>query len=388
MIRRTFAGLLALASLVLCMAHAQAQSVTLVDRINSGIRGTLVDYTQNNGCDRRIYSSALCECRDLYVYLPPGYDRSGHYPLLIWLHSYTDDECEFAKHVVPILDAAIVAGQLPPMVVAAPDGSLTGAHHYFALGSWYVNSPRGRFADYIASDVYEFMLRNFGVSPDRADHAIAGFSMGGFGAYSIGLKHPGQFKIVGGIGPALNLRHSGPGDDYTADFVPGVSYLRQEYSPREVIGEFYGGFMKVRAYMIISPVFGGRSEAIARVSNDNPIELLDRLNVQPGVQEYYAGYTTTDELNIDAQVESFVYAAANRGIHVESKRYTCGDHSIPFMQSALPDFFAWLKAHLGAAPASESAEPTVYSPLIASLLPPALQPSATSHDAVLILPAE
>ena len=44
--------------------------------------------------------------------------------------------------------------------------------------------------------------------------------------------------------------------------------------------------------------------------------------------------------NIDGQVESFVYAATQRGIHVESKSYPCGDHSIPFMLSALPDFFA------------------------------------------------
>src|SRR5262245_50089066 len=115
MTRRAFAGVVALAWFVLSVFPARAQSHHLVDQVNCRIAGTLVDFTQNNGCDRRIYSSALCECRDLYVYLPPDYDPQARYPLLIWLHSYTDDECEFARSVVPVLDAAVTSGQLPPL---------------------------------------------------------------------------------------------------------------------------------------------------------------------------------------------------------------------------------------------------------------------------------
>jgi S-formylglutathione hydrolase FrmB len=385
MIRRTFAGLLALASLVLGVVPASAQSHRTVDRVNARIFGTLVDFTQNNGCDRRIYSAALCECRDLYVYLPPNYDPHGRYPLLIWLHSYTDDECEFAKRVVPVLDAAVASGVLPPLVVAAPDGSLSGDYHRFSFGSWYVNSSRGRFADYIVHDVLSFMEQNFAVCRDRSGHAIAGFSMGGFGAYSIGLKHPDQFKIIGGIAPALNLRHSGQYEDYRADFVPGQSYLRNNYYAREVIGEFYGGLMKVRAWMIITPVFGRGGDAIARVSENNPIELLDRLNVLPGIQDYYAAYARTDELNIDAQVESFVYAAAERGIHVESKAYDCGEHSIPFMLSALPDFFTWLKERLTCS--ADTAEVSaIYTPLFPTFQAQWTRTCQPEREALLILP--
>src|SRR5262249_48378027 len=119
MTRRAFAGVFALAWLALCESPVGAQSHHMVDRVNCQIAGTLIDFTQNNGCDRRIFSAALCEYRDLYVYLPPGYEPQGRYPLLIWLHSYTDDECEFARSVVPVLDAAVTSGRLPPMVVAA-----------------------------------------------------------------------------------------------------------------------------------------------------------------------------------------------------------------------------------------------------------------------------
>ena len=380
---RTFAVLTALASLVLRAEPAVAQHRIVADCINSQIHGTLLDFTRNSGWDRRIYSAALCECRDMYVYLPPGYDASRRYPLLVWLHSYTDDECEFVRSVVPALDEAIVSGELPPLIVAAPDGSISGDYHLFAFGSWYVNSSRGRFADYISQDVLKFLEDNFSVCRDRAGRAIAGFSMGGFGAYSIGLKNPDKFKLVAGIAPALNLRHSGPCNDYRADFVPGQSYLRAEFRRHEVIGEFYGGFMKVRAWMIVEPVFGSGTAAIDRVSRDNPIELLDRLNVQPGVQDYYASYARDDELNIDAQVESFLYAASQRGITVTSRCYPCGDHSIPFMLRALPDFFAWLQSHLNC-PTEDS---TPGHALLQSLISTRIARSpTTASEAVLILP--
>ena len=381
---RTTAGLTLLASLVLGVAPASAQFHHSAECANSRLHGTLVDFTENGGCDRRIFSAALCECRDLYVYLPPGYDPNGRYPLLIWLHSYTDDECEFAKHVLPVIDRAVASGELPPLVVAAPDGSLKGSYHWFAVGSWYVNSPRGRFADYITDDVLNFMQDNFAVCRDRSGHAIAGFSMGGFGAYSLGMKNPDKFKVVGGVSPSLNLRHVGPDDNYMADFVPGVSYLRETFRSNEVVGEFYGGMWKVRAWMIAKPVFGRGRDAVERVSPDNPIELLERMNVQSGQQDYYAAYGKADDMNIDAQVESFVYAAEQRGIHVESKSYPCGDHSIPFMLSALPEFFTWLKAHLNC-PTSES-KPAIYTPLMPDLTAAFNHARESAGDIVLILP--
>jgi S-formylglutathione hydrolase FrmB len=387
MIRRMFAGLLAVASLVVGGVPASAQFHGTVDKINAQIRGTLVDFTHNNGCDRRVYSSALCTCRDMYVYLPPNYDPHGQYPLLIWLHSYTDDECEFAQHVVPILDAAVTSGKLPPLVVAAPDGSLAGDYHWFALGSWYVNSARGRYADYIVDDVLPFMEQNFAVCRQRSGHAIAGFSMGGFGAYSIALKNPDKFKFVGGIAPALNLRHSGPCNDYQADFVPGQSILRDSFRSHEVIGEFYGGTMKVRAWMIIKPVFGSGPDAIARISEDNPIELLDRPDVAPGSQDYFAGYGKNDELNIDAQVESFVYAAQQRGIHVESKSYECGNHSIPFMQRVLPDFFEWLRHRLDCN-AEDAPSTSLFTPPRDSVVTTPSSVDSQVRQALLILPRD
>ena len=62
-------------------ARAQVFDLVNLDHLNGKLCGRVVDYTQNHGADRRIYSPILGRPRDLYVYLPPGYDPSVAYPL-------------------------------------------------------------------------------------------------------------------------------------------------------------------------------------------------------------------------------------------------------------------------------------------------------------------
>jgi S-formylglutathione hydrolase FrmB len=358
---RMLAGLVALATMLAWGSPVAAQWHQSVQSVNCQLHGTLLDFTHNGLQDRRIYSAALCECRDLYVYLPPGYDPTGRYPLLVWLHSYSNDEREFVQHVVPIIDQAVGCGKLPPLVVAAPDGSLTGNAHTVPLGSWYVNSRRGRFADYIVQDVLDFVEANFGVCRDPSGRAIAGFSMGGFGAYNLGMKHSDKFRLVAGIAPTLNLRYCSKECGYFGDYEPGGWCYRDDYASHEVVGRFYGGLLKVRAWHVIRPVWGRGPEAVQRVGLENPIELLDRLQVQPGRQEYYAAYGKSDELNVDAQVESFLEVANSRGIQVEHPCYPCGDHSLAFVRRALPELLAWLNGRLACLPSQSPAPATASS---------------------------
>src|SRR5439155_25821632 len=97
-----------------------------LNRINSRLAGRVLDFTPNPGADNRLWSPALGERRDVYVYLPPGFDPCHHYPLVIWLHGFAQDELSFLRGVVPPLDQAIVCGKLPPVIIAAPDGSFKG----------------------------------------------------------------------------------------------------------------------------------------------------------------------------------------------------------------------------------------------------------------------
>jgi len=48
--------------------------------VNRTLRGQVLDYTANHGRDHRIWSAALGQRRDLYVYLPPGFNPRLRYP--------------------------------------------------------------------------------------------------------------------------------------------------------------------------------------------------------------------------------------------------------------------------------------------------------------------
>src|SRR5579859_7484884 len=110
------------------------------ERVNRVLCGQLIDFTHNHGADRRIWSPALCEHRDLYVYLPPGFDPSKKYPLAIFLHGAIQDEKFFLQAPVQAFDDAIAKGLLPPVIIAVPDGSLRGRATLHKPAMFWTNS--------------------------------------------------------------------------------------------------------------------------------------------------------------------------------------------------------------------------------------------------------
>ena len=174
-------------------------------KLNHRISGRLVDYTANHGHDNRMYSRALAQKRDLYVYLPPCYDKNLKYPIMILMHGFTYDEQSFL-HVLPELDKAICEKRLPPMIMAVPDGSLKGEPSYNHPGSFFINSGAGDFEDFILQDVWDFVCKRYPIRSEREAHILGGISMGGFGAYNLGIRHRQHFGVVAALFPPLNLR--------------------------------------------------------------------------------------------------------------------------------------------------------------------------------------
>ncbi len=83
-----------------------------------------------------------------------------------------------------------------PLIVALPD----------AEDSWYVNSatePRDRFEDYMMNDVPHYIQRMYSIDTTR--QAIAGLSMGGYGALMLALKHPFRFRFAGSLSGAITF---------------------------------------------------------------------------------------------------------------------------------------------------------------------------------------
>jgi enterochelin esterase-like enzyme len=71
-------------------------------------------------------------------------------------------------------------------------------------GSFGVNSPvTGNWEDFIVKDVVEHVDSNYRTIAKPDSRGIAGWSMGGFVAINLGLKHPDLFSVVYGLAPGL-----------------------------------------------------------------------------------------------------------------------------------------------------------------------------------------
>jgi S-formylglutathione hydrolase FrmB len=315
--------------------------------VNQCLQGQLLDFTHNHGADRRIWSAALCEKRDLYVYLPPGFDPAKKYPLAIFLHGATQDERFFVGGLVERFDHAIVNGDLPPFIVAAPDGSLLGRPSFFNIASFFANSDAGRFEDYLMEDVWNFLMDTFPILPEREAHALVGASMGGSAAFTQAIKHRDKIKVAVGFMPALNLRWVDCHDRYAGHFDPSCWGWRTKLRPCEVIGR-PGELIKIRFHNLYGPLIGCGPDAMAKLASFNPIEVMDQYDLKDGELALFIGYGGLDEFNIGAQVESFLYRARERGVSVGVVFDPVGKHDVESGRRLFPEAVRWIAPHVAA----------------------------------------
>jgi putative tributyrin esterase len=74
--------------------------------------------------------------------------------------------------------------------------------------SYYVNAAerqQDRYEDYIVKDLIADVESKFPVATGRANRAIIGVSMGGYGAIKLALSHPDLFVFSAGISPAVDV---------------------------------------------------------------------------------------------------------------------------------------------------------------------------------------
>lgn len=315
----------------------------LFNRVNRTLHGTLVDYTNNSKIDNRIWSEALSQKRDLYVYLPPNYDANKSYPLLIWLHGFSQDENVFLDYVVKPFDSAIASGKLPPMIIAVPDGNLHKDLKLIPRGSFFINSNAGNFEDYIIKDIIGFITKSYHIRPEREAHSIGGTSMGGAGAYYLGIKHNKFFKNIVGIYPPLNTRYMDQRGSYMGNFNPNFTEFRTDFSNGHMtVGKFLGFFL-VKAKIIQSDLFNIKDPDVAKeFSAVNPIEMLDYYHIENGMLNLYLAYGKNDQFNLDAHAESFLHYAKKKNIYVEVDYNPQGKHDNKTALKFLPNIIDWL----------------------------------------------
>lgn len=90
-----------------------------------------------------------------------------------------------------------------------------------ANNSWWINAysiPEDRYEDYLIKDVTEYIEDKYNV--DTENQYIAGFSMGGYGALVLSLRHPDRFSFAASIAGAIMY----PRDTEILDTIPRYEF--------------------------------------------------------------------------------------------------------------------------------------------------------------------
>ena len=158
----------------------------------------------------KMFSHFSESCRGIMkcsIYLPPKADLEK-VPVLYWLSGLT---CTHENFITKA-GAQQTASELG-IILVAPDTSPRGADvdgedDHYDLGSgagFYINATSEKLAqnyrmeDYIIHELPKVIKENFPVLSER--QAIFGHSMGGHGALTLALKHPGLFRSVSAFAP-------------------------------------------------------------------------------------------------------------------------------------------------------------------------------------------
>ena len=139
----------------------------------------------------------------IYVYLPPSYASSNkRYPTLYLLHGYLGNSSAWTSggyqglNLQTLMDELIRAGRVREMIVVAANGFNSYG------GSFYTNSPvTGNWDDFITKDLVSNIDSNYRTLAKAESRGIAGHSMGGYGAVTLGTKHPDVFNALYALSP-------------------------------------------------------------------------------------------------------------------------------------------------------------------------------------------
>jgi endo-1,4-beta-xylanase len=130
------------------------------------------------------------------VYLPPSYDSSDkRYPVLYVLHGGNSDEHGMTFVARNYVHSLIVNRQIPEVIMVFPNG---GRDHFY-LDKLVIRNQLENPDAHIIRELIPHIDATFRTVADRRARAIAGFSMGGYGAYHFATKYPELISAAGAL---------------------------------------------------------------------------------------------------------------------------------------------------------------------------------------------
>ena len=167
----------------------------------SGLLAVLLSVAAHAGelAYRQFPSAALNGRIPAIVYTPSTPPPDTGWPVVYLLHGHDGNEHSWSDlgHIRATLDDLIQSERIAPVLVVMPGGG----------NGWYVNSEDvggpGDFASAILDDLRTAIEASYPVRGDRGGRAIAGLSMGGYGALRLALSRPQQYVAAASLSGAI-----------------------------------------------------------------------------------------------------------------------------------------------------------------------------------------
>ena len=188
--------------------------------------------------------------RQLWVYLPPGYDDEPgrRYPAVYELQGMTgrvdmwENRAPLRKTAIELFDELFASGGAPPAIVVLPDC-------FTALGGCqYLDAPAvGNYHTFLCDEIVPWVDGRFRTLAAPEHRGVAGKSSGGYGAMVTAMLRP---ELFGGL-----ATHAG-------DALFEVCYQREFAQVARALREEYGGsYERFRAELATRPALTRESDA-------------------------------------------------------------------------------------------------------------------------------
>lgn len=246
------------------------------------------------------------------VLLPDGYRARKAYPLLYLMHgageshrSWVDPAKGDVRKTLAGLDA----------IIAMPEGGLG----YYT--NWWKGGARADpgWERYHLDEVIPLLERRFRIRRARRWHAIAGFSMAGFGSSFLATQRPGYFGTLVPMSGLVSIRS--PEVEQGLSTVSGVPY-------QDVWGPWDGFYAEGHDPMTLAPSSLRHTKVILRTGNGVP-----RPGVPADAQALVSGAL---EAYLFAQNEEFAAALRDAGVDVDYRSHE-GVHDWPYWREDIAE---------------------------------------------------
>ena len=140
------------------------------------------------------------------VYLPPCYGEDGHtYPALYMFGGNIHDDAIWDNlGLDETAEAAITAGDIPPLLIVMPDNGW--------LANTTTSGPKS-YEGFVLNELIPHIEATHCAWPAGAGRAVGGISRGGYWSLMMAFRRPDLFGNAGAHSPALIDSHAGPAED-------------------------------------------------------------------------------------------------------------------------------------------------------------------------------